>query len=65
MGVSDRRIILEAKRLLAHSNRTAAQIATQLGFTDATNFSKYFQQRAGLSPIAFRTAVRGTDHNSR
>lgn len=61
----DRRIILEAKRLLAHSNRTAAQIATQLGFTDATNFSKYFQQRAGLSPIAFRTAVRGTDHNSR
>lgn len=55
----DRRIILEARRLLAHSDRTAAQIATQLGFADATNFSKYFQHRTGTSPIAFRTEVRG------
>lgn len=56
----DRRIILEAKRLLAHGNRTAAQIATQLGFADATNFSKYFQHRTGTSPIGFRAEVRGT-----
>ncbi|MFF5078247.1 helix-turn-helix domain-containing protein [Actinoplanes sp. NPDC000266] len=60
----DRRIILEAKRLLAHSDRTAAQIATQLGFADATNFSKYFQQRAGVSPITFRSEVRGTRRHS-
>lgn len=51
----DRRIVLEAQRLLAHSNRTAAQIAAQLGFADAANFSKFFQQRAGTSPIAFRS----------
>lgn len=57
----DRRVILEAKRLLAHSNRTAAQIATSLGFSSATNFSKYFHQRTGTSPLAFRTDVRG-DH---
>jgi AraC-like DNA-binding protein len=54
----DRRLILEAKRLLAHSDQTAAQIAARLGFSSATNFSKYFHQRAGLTPIAFRAAVR-------
>ncbi|MDQ0363611.1 helix-turn-helix domain-containing protein [Catenuloplanes indicus] len=55
----DRRVILEARRLLAHSDHTAAQIAARLGFTSATNFSKYFHQRTGTTPIAFRAAVRG------
>ena len=54
----DRRTILEAKRMLAHSDRTAAQIATHLGFTSATNFSKYFIGRTGTTPIAFRTSLR-------
>lgn len=61
----DRRTILEAKRLLAHSDHTAAQIAARLGFASATNFSKYFHQRVGTTPIAFRTAVRvGGDHQT-
>ena len=55
----DRRVVLEAKRLLAHGNQSAARVAAQLGFTSATNFSKYFHQRTGQSPIAFRAAVRG------
>lgn len=55
----DRRVILEAKRLLAHGDQSASRIAAQLGFTSATNFSKYFQQRTGQSPIAFRATVRG------
>ncbi|MEV4344473.1 helix-turn-helix domain-containing protein [Actinoplanes sp. NPDC049596] len=50
----DQRIILEAKRLLAHSDHTAAQIAARLGFTSATNFSKYFHIRTGVTPITFR-----------
>ena len=54
----DRRTILEARRMLAHSDRTAAQIATHLGFTSATNFSKYFLQRTGTAPIAFRAGLR-------
>jgi AraC-like DNA-binding protein len=53
----DRRIILEAKRLLAHSDFTAAQVAARLGFTSATNFTKYFHQRTGVTPIAFRTGL--------
>ncbi|MEU1513286.1 AraC family transcriptional regulator [Streptomyces sp. NPDC005811] len=60
----DRRVMLEAKRLLAHGSLPASRIAAQLGFTSATNFSKYFQQRAGQSPIAFRASVRGRSSES-
>jgi len=55
----DRRVVLEAKRLLAHSDQTAAQISDQLGFANPSQFSKYFMRRAGQSPIDFRDAVRG------
>ncbi|MEW2168195.1 AraC family transcriptional regulator [Streptomyces sp. NPDC007084] len=55
----DRRVVLEAKRLLAHTDLPAARIAAYLGFSSATNFAKYFHQRAGQPPIAFRVAVRG------
>lgn len=55
----DRRVVLEAKRLLAHSDRTAAQISEQLGFAHGSQFGKYFTQRVGESPIDFREAVRG------
>ncbi|MET7451983.1 AraC family transcriptional regulator [Streptomyces sp. NPDC005574] len=55
----DRRVVLEAKRLLAHGDRTAAQIADQLGFAHPSQFGKYFTHRTGRSPIDFRDAVRG------
>ncbi|WP_414507945.1 helix-turn-helix domain-containing protein [Streptomyces sp. NEAU-L66] len=55
----DRRVVLEAKRLLAHGDQSAARIADRLGFADATNFSKFFQRQTGTAPIAFRMAVRG------
>ncbi|MEU8784734.1 AraC family transcriptional regulator [Streptomyces sp. NPDC048637] len=55
----DRRVALEAKRLLAHGDQSAARIADRLGFADATNFSKFFQRQTGTTPIAFRGAVRG------
>jgi AraC-like DNA-binding protein len=55
----DRRVVLEAKRLLAHSDQSAARIADRLGFSSATHFSKYFHQRTGQTPIAFRDTVRG------
>lgn len=50
----DRRVLLEAKRLLAHSDHPVVQIADELGFSDAANFSKYFAQRAGETPAGFR-----------
>ena len=54
----DERVMLEAKRRLAHSDETAARIAAHLGFSSATNFNKYFQARTGQSPIQFRNAAR-------
>ncbi|MFF0741795.1 helix-turn-helix domain-containing protein [Streptomyces sp. NPDC004111] len=57
----DRRVVLEARRLLAHSDHSAARIAGLLGFGDAANFGKFFQQRTGSSPLAFRHTSRGED----
>lgn len=57
-GFIDERVMLEAKRRLAHSDEPAVRIAAHLGFSSATNFSKYFQSRAGQSPIQFRNAAR-------
>ena len=53
----DRRVTLEAKRLLAHDELSAAQIARYLGFTSATNFIKFFRRHTGSTPGAFREAV--------
>ena len=48
------RIVLEAKRLLAHSAAPVAAIAADLGFEEATNFVKFFRRETGLTPGAFR-----------
>ncbi|MDX3452679.1 AraC family transcriptional regulator [Streptomyces sp. ME02-8801-2C] len=55
----DRRVVLEAKRLLAHGDETAAQISDHLGFVTASQFSKYFMQRTDQTPIDFRRRIRG------
>ncbi len=55
----DRRIALEAKRLLVHSNTTVAYIAHQLGFAEATNFVKFFKRREGLTPLEYRSKTLG------
>ncbi|WP_167772668.1 helix-turn-helix domain-containing protein [Ramlibacter henchirensis] len=52
----DGRVVLEAKRLLVHSQYTAVQIAHQLGFTEPTNFLKFFKRGAGCTPLEFRQA---------
>ena len=51
----DARVLLEAKRLLAHTDWTSGRIAVHLGFSEPTNFAKFFRKGAGLSPEAFRT----------
>ena len=52
------RIVLEAKRLLAHSSDTAARISADLGFDEPTNFTKFFRRETNLTPAAFRAAVQ-------
>ncbi|MCX3059265.1 helix-turn-helix domain-containing protein [Streptomyces beihaiensis] len=51
------RIVLEAKRLLAHDRLTAAACATTLGFPDASNFSVFFRKATGMRPGAWQTMV--------
>lgn len=53
----DRRVILEAKRMLACTPTPAARIGEKLGFSSATNFNKFFAQRTGMTPIAFRSEM--------
>jgi AraC-like DNA-binding protein len=48
------RIVLEAKRLLAHSSTAVAVIAAELGFDEATNFVKFFRRETGVTPGGFR-----------
>ncbi|MEU7427988.1 helix-turn-helix transcriptional regulator [Streptomyces sp. NPDC040750] len=48
------RIVLEAKRLLAHDRLTAARCADTLGFPDASNFSVFFHKATGMRPGAWQ-----------
>jgi AraC-like DNA-binding protein len=50
----DDRVALEAKRLLAESDLTVAEIGAQLGFAEPTNFGRFFARTVGVSPGRFR-----------
>ncbi len=56
--VIDGRVVLEARRLLAHTELPVTTIAQRLGFEDASNFSSYFARTASTSPTAFRDSLR-------
>lgn len=57
-GFIDRRVILEAKRLLAHTDLPIGRVGAAVGFPDAANFSKFFQQHTDMTPAAFRAELR-------
>ncbi|WP_282701359.1 AraC family transcriptional regulator [Streptomyces sp. CC219B] len=57
-GFIDKRVILEAKRLLAHTDLPIGRVGAAVGFPDAANFSKFFQQHTELTPAAFRAELR-------
>ena len=48
------RILIEAKRLLSHTDKSAKQITYELGFEDAAYFSAYFKKHTNQSPLEFR-----------
>ncbi|MEP2937616.1 MAG: helix-turn-helix domain-containing protein [Gilvibacter sp.] len=48
------RIVLETKRLLHYSDKSAKEIAYEIGFEDASHLSKLFKKNTGYSPIEFR-----------
>ncbi|WP_416984801.1 AraC family transcriptional regulator [Streptomyces sp. T028] len=50
----DARVALEARRLLVHTDLPISAIARQLGFSEVTNFGKFFIRRVNMTPGAFR-----------
>ncbi|CCH31012.1 helix-turn-helix transcriptional regulator [Actinosynnema sp. NPDC047251] len=51
-------LALEAKRLLARTELSAAQVAHRLAFEDASYFGRFFKRETGTSPGDFRREVR-------
>lgn len=56
--VIDDRVTLQAMRLLAASDASVADIARWLGFSEPTNFGRFFHRELGCSPGAFRIRAR-------
>jgi AraC-like DNA-binding protein len=54
----DDRVALEAKRLLAESDLAVAEVGARLGFSEATNFGRFFARTVGSSPGQFRAESR-------
>ncbi|MGH2666639.1 AraC family transcriptional regulator [Flavobacterium sp.] len=55
--IIDDRIILESKRILAHTNISIKEVGYNLGFDEPTNFIKYFKKHSNLTPIEFREKI--------
>ena len=52
----DERVYLEARRLLVHTGRPVAAVATELGFSEPTNFTKFFVRMSGGTPGRWRAS---------
>jgi len=52
--IIDERVMLEGKRLLAHTWLSVKEIGYSLGFDEPTNFIKYFRKHSGKTPVEFR-----------
>jgi len=53
--IIDERVILEAKRLLAHTANSIKEVGFELGFDEPTNFIKFFKKHVEKTPIEFRS----------
>ena len=48
----------EAQALLRRTNLSITEVGVAVGINDASHFSRMFREQTGLTPSAFRTAVR-------
>jgi len=58
------RILLEAKRLLLHSDHPIGLIFEDLGFKDFSYFSRQFKRQTGLTPAEYRKPMYPKYQNS-
>jgi AraC-like DNA-binding protein len=52
-----KRLVLEAKRLMADPDSQLQSVAHALRFEDVAGFSRFFHNNAGLSPRDFKTQI--------
>ncbi|WP_030439018.1 helix-turn-helix transcriptional regulator [Actinoplanes subtropicus] len=55
--VVDDRVALEARRLLACTPMSVAEVGRHLGFPEPTNFGRFFHREVGMSPGQFRAEI--------
>lgn len=56
------RLVLEARRLLFHTNNSLKEIAFDLGFADASYFNRFFKRETGVTPAEYRADIRKMYH---
>ncbi|WP_177760692.1 helix-turn-helix domain-containing protein [Flavobacterium sp. I3-2] len=52
------RITLEAKRYLNYTDKTAKEIAFELGFEDVSSFSRFFKRNTGVNISSFKVEFK-------
>jgi AraC-like DNA-binding protein len=50
----DRRLAMEAARILVHSQASVAEVGHALGFSEPTNFIRFFVRMVGATPLSFK-----------
>ncbi|ANI90085.1 hypothetical protein A9P82_12815 [Arachidicoccus ginsenosidimutans] len=53
-----RKVISEAQKMLLLSNLSIKEIGYELGFSEPTNFNKFFQKHCNISPKGFREKAK-------
>lgn len=56
------RLVLEARRLLFHTQNSLKEIAFDLGFSDASYFNRFFKRETGVTPADYRANIRKMYH---
>jgi len=57
LQIIHQRIVLEAKRLLTYTDKSAKEIAYEIGFDDASHLSRLFKKYTSQSPSEFKKAL--------
>lgn len=55
--IIDARVIFAATRLLANTDISISWISSKLGFTQQSNFAKFFHRHVGVTPASYRATA--------